>query len=233
MARRKTLVKLLDELRAETRVSTHPAHNIQARDTQVITLQRVQEWLWEDTTWPHLTIERQYKAEAGQRLYDWSADFDIARITKVEFKNSGRWVPLIPGIEASCLVAFDSDLDERSYPVERYRIAEDEQIEVWPISDQDGDPTTLEGYFKVTGTRNLRPLVESNDRADLDDRLIILYAAAELLGAKEGATKLALANKRYAALRRGLTKKRTFRMFGIGVAQEPRRTIVNYRPPGT
>lgn len=234
MARRKTLVQLLSELRAETDVSLKPAHNTQVYDKQVLLLQRVQEWLWEDTAWPHLKVERQFKAEAGQRFVDWNADFDIARLTKVEFKYGGRWRQLEWGIEPEHYFVYDSDIDKRAWPVQRCKIFEDEQIELWPIADQDGDPTTLEGYFKVTGIRNLRPLVEPSDRADLDDRLIVLYAAAESLGAKEGATKLALANKRYAKLRSGLTPKRKFSMFGIGRPTVSHRHVVPYyRPPGT
>jgi hypothetical protein len=237
MARGKTLGSLLDGYRAEARLSLNPANNNQVRDTQVKLLQRVQEWLWEDFDWPHLRVERQYAVQAGQRIYDFGADFDLERIEYIEFKSDGIWRGLSAGIENEHYAVFDSDLDQRGYPVCRYKIAEDDQIEVWPISDKDADATTLEGYFKVKGVKRLSTFVADSDQADLDDRLIILFAAAETLGAdgaKDASIKLNLANKHYAKLRGKLIKRRKFQMFGIGRQQSHRRSVIsNYRPPGT
>jgi hypothetical protein len=98
MARRKTLVALLDDLRAETHGSLNPAHNKQARDTHVKLLQRTQEMLWEDYDWPHLKIERQYPLAVGQRHYDFGSDFDLERINRISVKDGGVWRPLTAGI---------------------------------------------------------------------------------------------------------------------------------------
>lgn len=236
MARGKTLVKLLDDLRAETRVSLNVAHNAQARDTQVKLLQRTQEWLWEDYAWPHLHITRQYVAQAGQRYYDFGADFDLERIEKIEVKVDGRWHRLGVGITADDYLAYDSDLDQRSWPVRRWKLHEGDQIEVHPIADQNGVADTLEGYFKVSGIKKLSPLVADADRADLDDRMIVLFAAAEVLGgkgSKDAQIKLNLANDRKAAIQGALNKSTGFRMFGIGRAEGNCRPRVNtYRAPG-
>lgn len=237
MARGKTLTKLLDEFRAEVRLSLNPAHNVQVRDSQVNLLQRTQEVLWEDFDWPHLRVEKQYPAAIGQRTYDWGADFDIDRIENVFFKTGGEWIKLHPGIDQRHYALHDSDLDQRAYPVTRWKIAEDEQVEVWPISDQAGDADTLEGYFKVIGIRRLATFIADSDRADLDDRLITLFAAAETLGAsgaKDAGAKLAAANRRFGKLRGHLTPRRKFSMFGIGDRAERRRNIItNYRAPGS
>lgn len=237
MARGTTLVKLLDDYRAEARLSLNPANNSQVRDTQVKLLQRVQETLWTDYNWPHLRVERQYKAQAGQRLYDWQNDFDIDRIQDVYFKHGGDWLKMYAGIDQEHYALHDSDLDARSYPVSRWKIYEGEQIEVWPIADRDGDATTLEGYFKVIGIRRLSPLVADTDRADIDDKLITLFAAAETLGAsgaKDASRKLALAERRLMKLMGQLTPRRRFSMFGIGDKPLPRRAVItNYRAPGT
>jgi hypothetical protein len=221
MARGSTLINLLTKFRSEAKVSSNPAHNNQVRDSQVNLLQRVQEWLWEDFTWPHLRVERTFPLEAGQRYFDVPEDLDIDRIEKIEIKDCGTWRRLDAGIDGCHYTAFDSALDERSWPVQRWKISEGaaeegEQIEVWPIPDQDGDATTLDGYVKVTGIRRLKPLVADGDRADLDDRLITLYAASEELAgsnAKLSQLKLAQANKLYAKLRSGLTPRRKFKMF--------------------
>lgn len=233
MARGLTLVKLLDNLRTELHLSLNPAHNNQVRDKQVAFLQTTQEWLWEDFTWPHLRAHRNYKLQAGEYLYDVATDFDIDRIEKIEVKVGGIWRPVEPGIDPGHYAAHDTELGQRASPVRRWRIAEDEQIEVWPIPDVNGDPATLEGYLKVTGIRRLRPFVADRDRCDLDGQLIYLYAAAKSDPASQhGKFALNLANKRLAKLKANLTPRRQFKMFGIGRSEMPRRSFVgHYRPP--
>lgn len=235
MARGLTLVKLLDNLRTELHASLNPAHNNAVRDKQVAFLQSTQEWLWEDFTWPHLRVHRNYKMQNGQHLYDINADFDVDRIEKIEVKTGGIWQPVFPGIDPGHYAAHDTELDQRATPVRRWRIAENEQIEVWPIPDTDGEVDTLENYIKVTGIRKLRPLVADGDRCDLDGQLIYLYAAAKSSPAtQEGKFALNLANKRLAKLKANLTPRRQFKMFGIGRDSNHlhRPYIGQFRPPG-
>lgn len=235
MARKTTLVKLLDDLRAEARLSLNPAHNLQNRPAQVILLQRVQDRLWEDFTWPHLRVERQMPIQAGQRYYAPPADMRIDRIERIELFTDGAWRLIAPGIDPEDLTAWNSDLDQRSWPPRKWQIFEDETVEIWPISDVNATAATREGYLKFTGIRDLKPLVDDGDRADLDDRLIVLYAAAEILaasGAKDAQLKLDQANALYSRLRGQLTPRKQFRMFGIGETLAPRRiTISQYRRP--
>lgn len=233
MARGTTLVRLLDLLRVEMRLSLNSAHNAQARDTQVATLQREQERLWDDFDWPHLRVERTIPVEAGQRRYDPPSDMLVDRIERIEFKTDGEWLKIEPGIDAGHYAVHDSDLDERSWPVCRWRIWEDEQIEIWPIPDTSADATTLDGYLKVVGIRNLQPLVADSNRADLDDRLLVLFTAGALLtDAKAAEKKLATAAAHYARLRSRLTKQTSFQMFGTGERPAPRRPIISrYRAP--
>lgn len=235
MARRTTLVKLLDQLRAEARISLNPAHNTQVREAHINLLQRVQERLWDDFTWPHLRVERSVPLQATQRFYDPPADMVLDNIERIEIYDGGGWRELQAGIGGAEYTVYNSDLAEQAYPPRRWKIHEDEDIEIWPISDQNGDAATLEGYIKFTGIRNLNPLVDDADRADLDDRMIVLYAAAELLaasGAKDAKIKLDTANSIYARKRGGLTPRRRFRMFGIGEPELPNRMFVTrYRPP--
>lgn len=237
MARGTTLVKLLDYLRSECGVSQNPAHNPQVRDQQIISLQRTQEMLWGDFAWPHLRVDRVVELQAGQRYYDMPTDIDIDRIERIEVRFNSAYCELKWGIEACHYAVFDSDLDVRSSPAQRVRIVEDEQLEIWPIPDVDADPDTLEGRVKITGIRQLRPLVADDDRADLDDRLIVLYAAAEWLarnGAKDAQVKQDKANRHYLKIRGGLMPRRRFGMLGVG-QPEPRRRhpyVAIYRAPG-
>ena len=238
MALRTTLVNLLDDLRAECRMSLNPAHNTQDRDRQVKMLQRKQEWLWNDFDWPHLRVERFVDLQAGQRYYDLSAardaegnlrgDLDIQRQMFVQVRDSAAYRNMQPHIGAPQYAVHDSELDMRSWPVTHWRISEDEQMEVWPIPDQNVFPDTLDGRVKVTGIRKLRPLIADTDRADLDDRLIVLHAAAEILaadGAKDAQIKLDQANALYLKLRGQLTPRRIHQnMFTTGTrGNTPRR----------
>ena len=218
MARGATLSKILNEVRIEARISRSSAHNVQDRDRQVGLIQREQERLWEDYDWPHLKVERFMPVQAGQRFYDPDAflkedgtaprDLSFARIMKAEYKSDGTWLPLSYGIDAGHYNAHDSALDERSSPARAWRLYEGEQIEIWPVPDVTAS-TEQEGYVRFTGIRDLRPLVNDSDTADLDDKMLALYVAAILL--KDDAQKsqaLDAANRRYNVLK-GNPKKTT------------------------
>lgn len=236
MARGVTLVRLLDELRAEVRNSQNPAHNSQVRDPHIILLQREQERLWEDFPWPHLRVERFIPVAAGQRYYAPPADLHVDRIESIEIKTDGEWIPVGNGINAGHYAAHDSALDQRAWPVQRWAIAEEDQIEIWPISDVSATVEDQNGFLKITGIRNLKPLVADSDRADLDSRLLVLYVAGGLLaatGAKDAQLKLEAANRHYAKLKGLQVKTKSFNMFGTGLVHAPRRPVISrYRAPG-
>lgn len=216
MARGRTLSKLLDDLRAECGLSLNPAHNAGQRDVQVHSLQRMQDWLYEDFAWPHLRVERAIELQVGQRRYSLPPDLNLERIEQIQYRANGVWRRLDAGIDPQHFAVFDSDAGQTSWPVQRWRIWEDDQIELWPVPDQAFDPVSLEGALKVIGTRKLRPLVDDADTADLDDRLLVLYASAQVLaaaGSKTAALVLQQAQRRYDTLRAELTPRRVIRMF--------------------
>lgn len=217
MARNQTLLSLLQKLRSELRLSGNPAHNASVRDSHVALLQRVQETLWEEVDWPFLRVERFQPVQAGQRFYDPPADLSLDRVERIAFKDGDEWCYLADGIFEQHYNSWDSRTDERSWPVERWRVYEDLQVELWPIPDDNGDPTSQNGFLKWEGIRNLRPLVADDDRADLDDHLIVLYAAAELLvarGAEDAPAKLAAAEKRKRSITSSFSKIKSFSLAG-------------------
>lgn len=233
MARRDTLVKLLDDLRAECRISLNPAHNAQARGMQVKALQRKQEWFWNDFAWPHLRVERFLDIQSGQRYYDLPDDLDITRITKIEVRDTVAYHALCWGIDAPQYATHDSERGDRAWPVRNCKISEGEQLEVWPIPDQDFDPVTHEGRIKVTGIRHLQQFIHDDDRADIDGQLLVLHCAAEYLaatGAKDAQVKMDQANNLYTKLRGQLTPKRINTLFVNREAPRRGRPIAVYRP---
>ena len=78
MARNQTLLKILNDVRAEARLSLNPAHNIADRDAQIILIQREQERLWAEHDWPHLVVDRYIPLIAGKRFYDPRTAFNDA-----------------------------------------------------------------------------------------------------------------------------------------------------------
>lgn len=234
--RGKTLESILNSVRAEARLSLLPANNNQVRDSHVILIQREQERLWEDYTWPHLRIHHLMPLQAGQRLYETPTEatytVQMDRIEKIEVFDGGAWRKLNPEFEDSYFSVTNSDLDERSWPARAWRATADDDIEIWPIPDQNADDDTLDGYLRVTGIRNLQAFTADNHVADLDDRLISLYVAGGILaasGAKDAQLKLEAANKIYTKLKGKQTKSTSFNMFSTTRPAPVRRRI--FAPP--
>lgn len=244
MARGTSLIRLLEMYRSACRLSRNAAHNNQVRDTQVEELQQKQDFFWEDFAWPHLRVERFINVQAGQRYYDplsatledgtGGGDLDITRISRIDVRYSAVYNPVDPGIDDGHYAAHDSETDQRAWPPRRWLLTEDEQIEIWPVPDQNADTTTLEGRVRIIGIRKLRPLVADADVCDIDDQLLVKSAAADYLaatGAKDAQLKLDQAARLYAKIKGQLMPRKKFRMF----AEEDRRpaqpVINHYRPP--
>ena len=244
MARGSTLEKVLTDVRIEARLSTGAQHNINTRDHHIGLIQREQDRLWEEFDWPHLVVDRFIPLQAGQRFYDPKAAFNeageprddvhIERVSRIDVKTDGEWLTLLTGIDAAEYAAHDSYEDERAWTPRRWRLYEDEMIEVWPVPDQDASDRQ-EGYLRITGVRKLRPLVQNGDRLDLDDHTVALFVAAAILaasGADDAQLKLELANRRLAAVKGRLSKRNSFHMFGVGGRPHVRRPfITRYKPP--
>ena len=215
MARYKTLGSLLQDYRAEIGASGNAAHNASAREAQVRALQKAQELLWRKHAWPHLRVERRVSLQAGQRYYSAPEDLPVERIETIEVRYGQDWIPLCNGIGRANYSVFDSDLDQRSWPAERWVIYEGEMFEVWPVPTDDATPD-LEGMLKITGIRALRPFVADDDVADLDDDLIVKFAATRAL-ARQGAKDAGLVRDEFQRIETDLTgnftKQKDFGLF--------------------
>jgi hypothetical protein len=121
----------------------------------------------------------------------------------------------------------DSELNERRDPVCAWEFFEDNQYEVWPM------PATNTGILRFTGIQKLPPLREDADRAVLDDRLIVLYAAGEWLQkAKDpsAASVLQMAEAHYRRLK-GNSQFRRVRPIADGTST--RWVPITIKAPGT
>ena len=197
MARGTSLSTLIDMLRAETRQSQDPALGENYRSTLTQTLQRTQDNL-AMLPWPHMVVRRLMPISAGERFYALPDDMPVENVTKVECRTGSRWLEIEYGISPDDMLVYDSDSGSRSDPVIKWQWI-DEQVEVWPIPasngfvdfDDDGVtpefPINPDYLLRFTGNRVLKPLLADNDTADLDDNLIVLFAAAEILASRKQA----------------------------------------------
>ena len=212
MARGTSLGILINDLRAEVGHSLQPSLGKATRDVLINQLQRVQRRLWDDYNWNFLKVRRDLSINAGQRYYDLTSDIVFERITRVETKHGDNWTKLHYGIGSDEYNQYDSDADERSTPIRRYDNFENNQIEFFPVPANNSQANGMDSV-RIHGIRNLSAFVAESDTADLDDQLIVLFAASEILARQKQADaqqKLAQATAHYARLKARNAKTETF-----------------------
>ena len=213
MARGTSLGQLIEDLRSEVGHSLQPSLGKSTRDVLINTLQRTQRRLWDDYSWPFLRVRRDITVNTGQRYYDLPADMVFERIEVVEYKNGHTWDKLGYGIGRHEYNQHDSDRNITSHPIEKYAAYENNQIEFWPIPNKNTNAADGDGAIRIHGIKNLSAFVAEADLADLDDQLIVLYAAGEVLARQKQAdaqNKLAQAQAHYARLKARLSKTDSF-----------------------
>lgn len=215
MARGRQLQELVGQLRAETGRSQNIAVGTSELDNLKEVLRRTQEMLYDDYAWPHLRIERTIQLYAGQRYYDLPEDLNFDRIETIKYKYNNVYTDLERGISFEDYSIFDSNNNERSSPALKWDVRYTdltEQLEIWPIPNENN-------LVYLRGTKELDPLIEESDRADLDDRLIVLFAASEMLSrqkSQDARAKLEQANARYLTLKRNSQSDSETIQVGLG-----------------
>ena len=178
MARGTQLGTLVTMLKAECRQSSSVALGIDKTDTYKRLLRRHQETLYLAADWPHLRQFFTKALSAGSRYYDVPSGLNLERIESARVKFNSYPHPIERGIGEDQYASLDPDNDERADPVRRWDLrwtGSASQIEVWPL------PASNDQTLRFKGIRNLRALTSDDDVADLDDNMIVLYAAAEVL----------------------------------------------------
>lgn len=189
MARGTTLTQLLVQLRAEAGHSTSVAAGIDNEAALIQKLQRTQQMLYDEYDWPFMIKEFPINLAATQQYYDFPTEAGFPGLTAIEEEGiqevwidySGRPIPLTRGISQREYAQYNSLLanPDKASPVRKWDIKRStdakEQIEVWPI------PTDNTQILTLKGKKKLRPLVAASDVAELDDILIVLTTASEIL----------------------------------------------------
>ena len=209
MARNTTLQVLLNDLRSESGHAISSALGKSTQEMMTNLLNRVQRRLWEDFAWPFLQVKKDITLQAGQRYYDIPSGITLERVERAVFKNGSSWHKIFYGISTQDYTINDSDTGSRSWPIRKYEAYGAAQVEVWPIPSENADVTTGDALFRLEGTGDLSAFVSMSDTADLDDQLIVLFAAAELLTRQkspDAQLKQQQANVHYQRLRARLSK---------------------------
>jgi hypothetical protein len=213
MARGTSLLQLVTMLRDETGRANSVAVGVDDVPALKSALRRVQETLYDKHDWSFLrTVFDRIPLQAGQRYYDLPALLNLDRVEDVAAWDSGTPYRLTRGIGFDQYATYDSESDERSDPALRWDVRDRDNssmIEIWPV------PSSNNLTLQFIGIRKLRPLIANADVADLDDQMLVLYAAAELMpkGSELAKLKLELGRDRFNTVK-GLAERnrQTYRM---------------------
>lgn len=136
-------------------------------------------------------------ANVGQQYYGLPAGIDFDRLEKPEFTNVSNFRYRIGfGIGQEEYNLFRSDLGVTASPVMRWdlvNVGGSLQIELWPV------PSVAQ-VILLSGLLPLAPLVNDTDTCVIDDLVLVLFTAAELLARKQSGDTQAKAVKAKAAL---------------------------------
>lgn len=200
-----------------------------ATDAATVTiLSNMQKWLATEYDWPFLERRWNVACPANQQYVTFPTqddntdviDMNLERMPKVEVQWTETWQPVIYGIGADEYNTLDFSLQQQSDPIQRWRAATNpnephnpNQYEVWPV------PVTNQ-TMRFTGQRALQPLVNtSTDKADLDDMLLVMACATEMLTRSKQADaglKQAKFNHRLQFIRQGYPTRDVVRILGGG-----------------
>lgn len=237
MARGTTLEELVTMLRAEVGASLSQAQGQNVNAAFEYNLRQMQEFLYQDFAWPHLRVIRDKTLQAGQRYYSYPEDLSFDRLEGATFRETGTtrsWRKVEYGITDACFNTFDSDLagddpGQRDAIVRRWQTYENNQLEVWPVPSENG------GILRLRGMKALARLTAAQDRADLDDQLIVLFTAAQYLERQKlpnARSKAQLAQALYDRLKGNSQKAGIFPLQAVS-DRGPAQPSITVRAPGT
>lgn len=225
MARGTQLLKLVEMLREEVSRATSVAVGSDDVAGLKQKLSRTQGILYEEFDWPFLRQVFPAKTlNAGEQFYDFPTGLNSGRIDDndqptgpgVVVWYSNYPTPLGRGIGFPEYAVYNSNAGVRQEPALKWDIrwtGTKDQFEVWPI------PVTNNTSIQFKGIRKLRPLIADNDVCDLDDNMIVLFCAAEILARQQAASApavQAMAKTLFARLKgRSMAGSKTYRL-GMG-----------------
>jgi len=170
-----------------------------------------QNWLATEYDWPFLEIRNDLQLQPNVRYYNLPVNggnpiFELERPIKAECLWSNLWTPVELGITIYDYNTINPDIGQTMAPAVKWQLynvaGAGTQFEVWPVP-------SMAMTLRLTGQQILTPLVQDTDTAMLDDMLIVLFTAAQLLARyrqSDAQAMAARAKSRLDKLRQGYPK---------------------------
>ena len=199
MARNTPLSTVRSMLKAELAKSLQTTSTTQDAEINQI-LFNVQQWLAGEYDWPFLRSRWDVSAAPGSRYLPYPTVDDVGLTAGIDFEHSGDlkvyvkwnniWQEVKYGIrEMEEFNYIDSDRGQVLDPIQRWMFDDESQFEIWPL------PASM-ALLRFVGQRVPTELRSSasgvlpitwNDAAtfDLDDTMVVYFAAAEYLVRQE------------------------------------------------
>ena len=233
-----TLEEIVAGIREEAYISSDRNFGIDQYPQIRRLARRIQTTLYWDHDWGFLKSRRDITLNAGQRYYTVPTEINFERIVRVRTQFGNEWIDLERGIDiARDYSVYDSDQDVRLSPAQRWDMINTavgaaspighEMMEIWPIP---ADTAKV----RIDAVLKLAPFVADDDKCTLDDTLIILFGAAELLANAErpdAKAKLSSAQQLLKKMTAGSARRtpvNSFSMAGGGGADAVRLVGVNH-----
>lgn len=198
------LIDLVEQLRAEIGAApTSSGQGINSLPMLQQILRRTQARLYLDFDWPNYVIDRDVTLQAGERFYTFPQDINFNFIKGVWINYSASWREIAYGFTPVTYNSSNPDLGTRSDPIQLWRHYEVGQYEVWPV------PASSNQILRFRALMQLPRLTDNADKALLDDTLIVLFAAAEILTRKKDAdaqAKLQMAQSHFRNMKSRISK---------------------------
>jgi hypothetical protein len=231
---------LVTNLRMEIGHSTNAATGINLRDQLVYIINRTEEELALEFSWPQLRVDRDVLISLGARYYAYPSDLPFEMIERAWLIYNTLYAEIEYGIGPEQFALFNSNVGFTSWPVQRWMHNYDTNTyELWPVPNQApaATPTSQAALIRFRGTRMPTPMVNDSDNCTLDATAILLFAAAEYLArakAEEASSRLDKAKNylRQARARQSSNKQRPFVMGGGHGANFGPRIGLDYIPQG-
>ena len=233
MAFQATFGSIVEMARSEARLSSNSSRGIDHLDHVKQLVKRIAQSLADDFEWEHLNLNRDYNEsrvmlQAGQRLYDFPTDLNVQTIGGMWLKWGNIWRRVDYGIDFANYSGLDPDNCARADPVLRWDFRDQSQFEVWPVPASNGDAAApYSNWVGFEGQKKATVYTQDSDRCDMDDIVVALFTAGELLaenGQKAASDlKMAAGTRRFNQLRGGMSSKVRFTM-GRGMVYESGRT---------
>ena len=223
------LSTIRDEVMIESGQSIEPGHGAYSAPRINQLINRIERLMLVEDEWPTQHFEETLTVSADAQYVDLPVNITFTMIESIFVAYGSEWLSVKSGIGARERTIYNTT--QRALPITNYEYSANAptQLEVWPIG---GVAQTL----MVEGSKTVGTMAQETDTCTLDADVIVLRAAAEILGRENQADaelKLSLAARMTANLlkRQGSTKRESLNLGGRRAVI--RRPGIDYIPAGS